>query len=83
LVRLALKEPYIIGKIANIEDGGLIAPSAGPLQRGIQMPGKLEIKFEMTVHFNPGAAIGSLLCLLEPSEERKPADASEGAPADS
>lgn len=83
LVRMTLKEPYIIGKIASIEDGGLIAPAAGPLQKGIQIPGKLVLKFEITVGFQPGLAIGPLLCLLEPDGEKMPAGDLVDSPADS
>ena len=83
LVRLSLKEPYVIGKIANVEDGGLLTPSAGALQHGLKMPGKIEIKFEITLHFNPGAAVAALLCLVDPETEKISAGDLVGTPADS
>lgn len=63
---------FIVGKIVEINNGGLIAASAATPQ-GMGIPGFVRVQAEITIAFQkPGMALGKIFKLHEPKKSPIP-----------
>lgn len=64
LVRVALTEPAVVGRIVQLQTGGLDVPSYKN-----KTPGQIVIQVVLPMTFPEGAQIMSLMRLVDPQEQ--------------